>query len=273
MTMPYYRLMGQIFVATETWDDIPDVMEAMSKVGLTKDEIDEGRSLVEQGEKLVERRRKEAGGERIAAHGVHTACEELEMWVHSAKANLRRRVDDPEVTERAIGHGLHAHDHTVSVIAGVFRTLGVLRTDPRVRQGYERQQSLKDLIVRGSRLLAKLFDCTVSMVGEISTSRRSDVFSELRDHQNTMEAWVVDLANSAEQLGDQPEILGLVGYLPEGVGIPMGGSSFAVPLHQRAQHDEIPDPDETGPTAGWSAGRQGRNRENMGEGFVNPKFD
>lgn len=272
MTMPYYRLMGQIFVAVETWDSIPDVREAMSKVGLTKDEVDEGRSLVEKGEKLVEKRREDAGGERIAYHGVHQAAGEVDMWLQTVKFQLRDRVDDQEVLDRAVGHGLHAHDHTVTVVASVFRTLGVLRTDPRVEAAYDRRQSLHDLIVRGQTLLAKLFDCTVSLVGEISTSRRSDVFSELRQHQQLMHQWVVELARTAAQLEDQPEILGLAGYLPEGVGLPAGGTSFAVPLHKRAQHDEVPAADEAGSTSGWSAGRQGRNRENLGDGFVEPNF-
>lgn len=273
MTMPYYRLMGQIFVAVETWDSVPDVREAMSKVGLTKDDVERGRELVETGERLVEQRREQAGGDRIAVHGVHQAASELDMWVQSVKFSLRDRVDDEEVLERAIGHGLHSGDHTVTVIAGVFRTLGVLRTDPRVKEAFDRPQSLHDLIVRGHTLLDKLFDWTVTLVGEITTSRRSDVFSKLRDHQEEMNHWVVQLARVAEQLRDNPGILGQAGYVPDGVGLPAGGTSFAVPLHKRAQHDEVPRPDEAGSTEGWSAGRQGRNRENMGEGFVEPKFD
>ncbi len=272
MTMPYYRLMGQIFVAVETWDSVPDVREAFSKVGLTNDVVEQGRGLVEAGEKLVEKRRQQAGGDRIAVHGVHTAADEVGMWVQSVKVSLRDRVDDPEVIELAVDHGLHAHDHTVTVIAGAFRTLGVLRTDPRVEEAYRRPRSLHDLIVRGATLLDKLFDSTVTLVGEISTSRRSDVFSELRDHQQKMNEWVVKLARTAEELRDEPKVLGLAGYLPEGVGLPAGGTSFAVPLHKRAQHDEVPLADEAGSTSGWSAGRQGRNRENMGDGFVEPSF-
>lgn len=273
MTMPYYRLMGQILMAVETWDSIPDVREAMSKVGLTKDDIDDGRQLVETGEALVEKRREEAGGERIAFHGVHQAANELDMWLQTAKFQLRDRVGDDEVLERATEHGVHADDHTVTVIASTFRMLGVLRTDPRVEASYDRAQTLHDLIVRGSSLLAKLLDCTVSLVGEISTSRKSEVFSELRQHQDRMDEWVVELARTAEELSDQPEILGLVGYIPDDVGLPAGGMSFAVPLHKRAQHDEAPDPSDAGPTSGWSAGRQGRNRENLGGGFVDPSFE
>lgn len=272
MTLPYYRLMGQIFVAIETWDSLPDVREAMSKVGLTTDQIDEGRRLVDEGQALVARRREEAGGDRIAFHSVHQAAAEVEMWLQTVKAGLRSRVDDEEVMQRAIDHGLHAHDHTVTAIASTLRTMGVLRTDERVREGYDRPGTLHDLLIRGKTLLAKLVECTEVMVADAVTSRRSDVFAELRAHQDKMNDWVIDFAGSAEQIKDQPELLGLVGYVPEGVGLPAGGTSFAVPLHKRARR-EAPDPEATGSTSGWSIGRQGRNRENMGKGFVEPTFE
>ena len=273
MNLPYYRLMGQIFVAIETWDSLPDVREAMSKVGLTKDQIDEGRSLVEEGQKLVNRRREEAGGERIAFHNAHQAAAEVEMWLQTVTFSLRGRVDDEaQVMERAIEHGLHADDHNVTVIASTLRTLGVLCTDERVKAGYDRRQTLHDLLVRGQTLLAKLVECTEVMVADGATARRSDIFAELRDHQQKMNDWVVALAESAQQIKEQAEILGLLGYVPEGVGLPTGGTSFAVPLHKRARR-EAPDPAGPGSTSGWSIGRQGRNRENMGKGFLEPTFE
>ncbi len=272
MTLPFYRLMGQIFVAVETWDSLPDVREAMSKVGLTKDQVDEGRRLVKKGQELVARRREEAGGDRIASHNVHQAAAEVEMWLQTVKFSLRDRLDGPDVIERAVDHGLHADDHTVTVVGAALRTLGVMRTDERVEQAYKRKQTLHDLLVRGHTLLAKLIECTDVVVAEAATARRSEVFQKLRAHRAAMDVWTVDLVQAAEAIREQPEILGLVGYVPEGVGLPAGGMSFAVPLHKRAQR-EAPDPDQAGSTSGWSAGRQGRNRENMGKGFVEPIFE
>lgn len=272
MTLPFYRLMGQIFVAVQTWDSLPDVRESMSKVGLTKDEIDAGRKLVDQGEQLVVRRREEAGGERIALHNAHQAANEVEMWLQTARFAIQKRVDDEEVLERAFDHGLHSEDHTVTVIAGALRTLGVMRTDSRIEEAYDRRRSLHDLLVRGHTLLAKLIECTQVVVADAATARPSEVFGELRAHQEQMNQWMVELATSAQRIEDQPEILGLVGYVPDGVGLPSGGTSFAVPLHKRAQR-EAPDPAKAGSTSGWSIGRQGRNRENMGKGFVEPSFE
>ncbi len=272
MTLPYYRLMGQIFVASKTWHSVPDVRETMSKAGLTKDEVDRGLALVEEGQGLVARRRDEAGGDRIAFHSVHQAAAEVEMWFQTVRFSLRDRVDDESVMERAVDHGIHAQDHTVTVIAGALRTLGVLRTEPAIEDSYSRQRSLHDLIVRGQTLLAKLLECTQVFVADASTSRHSTVFEELRVHQRTMNDWLVDFANTCETIKDKPLLLGLMGYLPQGVGLPAGGTSFAVPLHKRAQR-EAPDPSEEGSTSGWSVGRQGRNRENLGPGFVEPVFE
>ena len=272
MTMPYYRLMGQIFVAIETWDSLPDVRESMSKVGLTNDEVEAGRALVKEGEKLVEQRREEAGGDRIAFHGVHQSAAEVEMWLQTVKASLGAKVGDDDVLQRAIDHGLHSKDHTVTAVASTLRTLGVLRTDERIEEGYKRRQSLHDLIVRGQTLLAKLMAATEVLVGDNASSRPSDVFDKIEQHRQKMAEWVVELAVTAEKAKEQPQILGLLGYLPDGVGLPAGGTSFAVPLHKRAQRS-APDPTETGSTSGWSAGRQGRNNENMGKGWVEPKFD
>ncbi len=272
MTMSYYRLMGQIFVAVQTWDNSPDVMEATSKVGLTKDRIAAGRLLVDEGQALIARRQVEAGGDRIAGHSIHTAASEVEMWLQTVRFSLRDRLDDPSVIDRVIDHGLHAEDHTVTVVATALRALGVLRTDPAVEQAYERRQTLRDLIVRGRTLLAKLLECTDVLVRDNVTSLRSDIFDQLEAHRQKMSKWVLELAKSSEKIKDQPEILGLLGYVPQGVGIPAGGTSFAVILHQRAQR-QAPDPTEPGSTSGWSIGRQGRNRENMGKGWVEPTFE
>lgn len=272
MTMSYYRLMGQIFVAVKTWQTLPDVREVMSQVGLTKDRVEAGGQLVTQAERLVARRQVEAGGERIAAHNVHQAANEVEMWLQAVVFSLRDRCDDDQAITRAVEHGIHSSDHTVTVIASALRALGVLRTDTEIGDAFSRRQTLRDLIVRGHTLLAKLLDCTDVLVRDNVTSRKSSVFDELEEHRKTMADWVVDLARNCEEITDQPEILGLLGYVPEGVGVPAGGTSFAVPLHKRAQR-QAPDPTAPGSTSGWSVGRQGRNRENMGKGWVEPTFD
>lgn len=273
MTMPFFRLMGQLFVAVETWDTVPDVREKMSKVGgLTKDQVEKGRELVRAGEELVERAVAEGGENRIALHNLHVAVGELETWFQTIKAGLRGRDVPAEVIDTALDHDLHAHDHAVTATAMALRCLGVLRTDARIEAAYEgRMRSLNDQVMLGQTLMAKAADC-----GDILLATRTGVSDEpvgveLEAHRSAMIQWVEALKMAAAKVGE-PALLGLVGYLPDGVGRPAGGASFAVPLHQRAQR-EAPDPSLAGNGSGWSIGRQGRNRENLGKGFITPSFD
>ncbi len=273
MSMRYYRLLGQLFVAAKSWEMLPDVKEAMSQEGITRDDVDEALSLVEKGESLVQQRRDLAGGDRIAVHAIHTGAEELEMWFQTVKMSLRSKVGSDDVMNLAVDHHIHSPDHTTTVVAGTLRTQGVLRTNDEIAEGYgARRQSLRDLIMRGQTLFAKLMLTTEDLTGDTVTSRSSDIFAKMEEHRQDMAQWLSKVSRAAEALRDRPEVLGLVGYLPEGVGIPSGGGSFAVPLHKRAQR-EAPDPSEKGSTSGWSIGRQGRNRENLGGGFVDPNFE
>ena len=274
MTTPFFRLMGQIFVAVEAWDSLPDVRETMSKVGgLTKDQVEKGRELVKAGESLVERSVSEGGEDRIGGHNLHVAVGEVEIWLQTVKAALRSRVEDQAVIERALEHGLHAHDHTVTVMASALRTLGVLRTDAIIGQAYaDRSRSLHDLVVRGQTFLSRAGDCGDVLLAPRTKVKADPIGAELLALRVRMEKWLEDLDRAAGKASDSPEILGLLGYLPVGVGRPGGGTSFAVPLHQRAQR-AAPDPAQEGSSSGWSIGRQGRNRENLGKGFLTPNFE
>lgn len=271
MTMPFYGLLGQIFIAASTWESLPDVREAMSKAGLTKDQVEQGRKLVAEGEGLVARRDLEGAEDRIAGHNLTQALAELDMWRQTVASALRSKVKSEGAMERAIKHGFFAQDQTVTAIAAAFRALGVLRTDDEIGEALD-ARFLHDLIVRGRTLLSKAL-----MSGEVYLTDRSlgeelPVFGEIRAHGQKLEAWIEELAQAAAKVEGQPHILGLLGYLPDGVGRPDGGTSFAVPLHERAQR-AAPDPTKKGSESGWSIGRQGRNKENLGGGFVEPSFD
>lgn len=269
--MPFYRLMGQIFVAASTWDSLPDVREAMSKAGLTKDQVEAGRKLVAAGEALVTRRDLEGPVDWSASHNLNQALAELDMWIQTVASALRSRVKSDEAMERVIKHGLVAQDHTVTTVAGAIRALGVLRTSKEIEEALG-ERYIHDLIVRGRTLLAKVITSGTVYLTDRSIGDGLAVYKDIQAHGLKMEAWLQELARAAEKVKDKPEILGLVGYLPDGVGRPDGGTSFAVPLHKRAQR-EAPDPTEKGSRSGWSIGRQGRNKENLGGGFIEPSFD
>ena len=274
MSTPFFRLMGQIVVAVETWNAVPDVREKMSKTGgLTKDQVEQGKELVKTGEALAERRVVDGGEDRIAGHNLHVAIGELETWMQTVKSALRiKKVSDQEIG-KVLDHSIHAHDHSVSVIAQSLRALTMLRTSEEIGQAYgERQRSLHDLVVRGKTLLMRASDCGDVLLATPRGVTNDKMGAEIKAHHEKMQAWVVGLGEAAAKVGDSPAVLGLLGYLPDGVGRPGGGTSFAVPLHQRAQRS-APDPDMKGNGSGWSIGRQGRNSENLGKGFIERTFE
>jgi hypothetical protein len=126
------------------------------------------------------------------------------------------------------------------------------------------------LIVRGNTLLRKVLSYTATRLAPTSSAK---IFSELAGQQDEMLRWIEEkLAPAARAIKDRPDALGLIGYLPDGVGLPLGGTSFAVPLHQFAKTD-APDPADARTTSGWSIGRQGGNSENLGKGFIDPTFE
>ena len=271
MSLPLYRLLGQTYLATKSWESNPDVKEALSKAGLTKDRVEAGKKLVEEGQALAAKRIHEGVEDRIAEHATHTAVAELEMWQQTVKAALRGKGVEEAVIEKAIDHHLHAADHAVTAVASALRTLGILRTDESIGAAFPRQRSLHDLVVRGNTLLAKALGCTVVMLAPRGDEAAA-IYGALDGHAEKLQAWVEELGRAVEKARAQEDVLGYVGYLPDGVGRPSGGTSFAVPLHQRAQAAA---PEKTAPRgcAGWSVGRQGRNRENLGKGFVEPTFE
>jgi hypothetical protein len=273
MSMPYYYVMGQIHLAVHTSDHHADVREALGKTRLSKDALEAGRKLVEAGEKLVERKLEEAGEDRIVEHGIHGAIEELEMWMQTVRYRLRKAELDGATIARTMGEDIHPHDHALGAVARTFRILGELRANGAIHDKIGTGRSTHDLIVRGHTLLRKMLNYTETRLAPTSATASMKVFSELAGHGDAMARWVDDkLAPSAQTLAKNPAAVALLGYVPEGVGLPVGGTSFAVPLHQYARSTP-PDPADVRATSGWSIGRQGRNRENLGKGFIDPTFE
>ncbi|RAL22216.1 hypothetical protein DL240_10205 [Lujinxingia litoralis] len=264
--------MGHALVATHTWEEMPDVREAMSKAGLNKDGVDRGKALLAEAEKLVAARKEEAPEDRISEHAIHMAVAELEMWLQTLRVVLQQKVGDAQVIKAALDHHLHGSEHTLSAVAGAMRTLAVLRTDARVAQGLGSERALHDLLIYGQTLLTKVLTLTRQRLEPGLTTTSAPAYDALEAHAARLLAWTAELDRAVAQVGDNLQVVGLIGYVPQGVGLPLGGASFAVPLHLRAQQAP-PDPADSGCTAGWSVGRQGRNRENLGKGFVEPTFE
>ena len=274
MPAPYFHLLGHIFLAVDACEHNSSLADALGKAGFGKERIAKGRDLVDDALELVERKTEEVGEQRIYNHAVHGAADEVEMWKSSAEFRLKKALDDPAVLAKALGKDLHAKDHTVTVIAQALRLIAMVRAEPKINEALGTGRSVEDLIIRGWVLLNKLFkNGDILIAPGASGDPSAEVFADLEDHRQKMIRWVDRLGRASEDLRDQPSLLGELGYVPEGVGMPLGGTAYGVPLHQRAQREDLPDMTDLRPDPGWSAGRQGRNSENLGKGWVKPSFE
>ena len=274
MPTPYFQLLGHVALVVHTCESNPDVASALDAKGFGPSKLKTAQQLLREGEALPDRRDEEVGDERIAEHGVHSAATEVEMWMQTAAFRLKKAVDDEEVLRKALGDAIHAHDHTVTVAAKAFRMMGMIRANPTLHEQFGTDRSVKDLLIRGNTLLAKLFDAGDTW---LSPGHAGDpdheVFAEIEQSRRSLTKWLQKLDEVATLLSDQPAILGELGYVPEDVGLPVGGTGYSITLHERS-HREPPDPNEEPKgDPGWTIGRQGQNNENMGKGWVDPSFD
>jgi len=124
------------------------------------------------------------------------------------------------------------------------------------------------MVNRGHALTGKLFRASDIRLAPEGDEATMSIFAELNRTHAELEAWVNRAAVAAKTAADKDSrLVGRFGIVPQGVGIPCGGHSFAVVLHERGQTD-APDPRNVTDCPGWSVGRQGRNRENLGKGWI-----
>jgi hypothetical protein len=274
MNAPYFHLLAQIYLAVEACEEDSSLAGALEKAGFGASKLGSGRELFEAGQELVDRKAEEAGDDRIYEHNLHGSGEEVEMWKSTAAFQLKKALDDPGLVDQALGKSLHAHNHTVTIVAQALRLIGMVRTHPTIHEKLGSGRKVKDLLVRGLVLLSTLFkNGDILMSPGSAGDPDHAIFDEITERKWRMIEWVGELGAAAQKMSGQPELLGVLGYVPEDVGIPLGGTAYSVPLHEKAQREDLPEFDNLRPDPGWSAGRQGRNRENLGGGWVEPTFE
>ena len=274
MPAPYFHLIGHIFLAVEACEHNSSLTSALGKAGLAKDEIARGRELAETGEQLISRKAEAVGEDRIYEHNLHNSASEVEMWKSTVSFRLKKALDDASLLKKIMGEELHSGNHTVTLVAQSLRIIAMIRAEPKIHEALGSERSIEDLLIRGWTLLNKVYrNGQVLMAPGAAGDPDNAIFEEIAEHEAAMLKWIASLGQSTEKMGEQPSLLGELGYVPKGVGLPLGGTSYAVPLHQKAQRSDLPDMADVRPDPGWSAGRQGRNRENLGKGWVTPTFD
>ena len=274
MSAPYFfQLIGHVYLAAHTAHDQESASSALKSAGFGKDRIDAGVKLADRAEELLERMIKTSPDNKTLGHNIHSAVMEVEMWLQTVKMRLKKAKFDHDTIESALGHDLHAHEHTVSAIAQALRAIGTLRAlDEQEVARLGTLQSVRDLIIRGNTLLKKLYKVADEQVTPSQLMPRDQpIFKEFDRVNQEMSAWIQELDRAtAASKTSHIKALGLIGYLPFGAGLPVGGTAFNVTLHERAI-TTAPDPKATVKTSGWSVGRQG-NRENLGNGWLTSEF-
>lgn len=274
MPAPFFQIVGHVFTAVHTCQHDHEVASALVGQGLEQDRLNYGAELVDRGVALPDRRVEEVGDERIVEHGVHTSAAEVEMWMQTVNFKLKKALDDPALIAQAGGEELHSHSHTVEVVAKALRMLGTLRTHPTVHEKLGTGRAVRDDLIRGNTLLEKLYDAGQDLMeAGAANDPSAAVFEDIRQFCRDGVAWLEELDAVAGKFGDRPELLGKLGFVPDGVGLPAGGTGYSITLHERSER-RPPDPDEVvRPDPSWTIGRQGQNKENMGKGWVDPSFE
>ena len=274
MTAPYFQLLGHLLAATHTCEHNKELASALVGQGLGQDQINSGAELAEFGASLPNRKVEETGDERIVEHGVHTSATEVEMWMQTVRSRLRNESVDVALIEKTGGEDLHSDEHVVEVAARALRMMGMLRTNETIHDAIGTGRSTRDLLIRGNTLMSKFFIAGDKLMSPGSKGDPdAEVFQDIKDFERKATDWLRELEEAVEGLTDRPELLGELAFLPEGVGLPTGGTGYSITLHERSEK-RPPDPnEEVRPDPSWTIGRQGQNRENMGKGWVEPSFD
>lgn len=268
MSVSFHQLLGHVAAADAGFHDSAELGQLLAKAGLSKDLMAGAHDLAHKGEAVwTTYTAKEEN--RIGDHNVHLAVTELEMWAQTVKTILRTKLA-ADVIATAMGTNIHAADHTTTAIAQAYRTLAMMRTDEKVQSCFKNERQLHDVAQRGWALLKKLFRTCDTRLDAVSKEGQAAA-ADVEAYQAKLAAWIEKLDAAAAKLGSHAHLLGLLGYVPDGVGRPVGGTAFGVVLHEKGQ-GAIPNPKDAKPTSGWSIGRQGRNRENLGKGWVEPTF-
>jgi hypothetical protein len=266
---PYLQLVGHTFLAVHSADRSAAVKNVLADRGFGVDQLGAGERLAEEAVELFDRRAEEVVDERITHHEVHAHAGEVDMWMQTAEFRLEDAVEDAQLLAKVLGYDIHCDEHIIEVVARALRMLGMIRTDETIHEKLGTGRSVKDLLIRGHTMLRKLVDtCEKYLSPSHAGDPEAAVFDDLDASHDALTEWLHELDEGVDALEDRPDILGEIGYVPDDVGLPLGGTGYSITLHERS-HREPPAPgSEEGRDPSWTIGRQGRNNENMGKGWV-----
>jgi len=257
-----YLSLAEVVLFLQTVDHRSDIRAVLDSAGYSAAVHAEGVALLDRGREVIVEVVEEIQTDTTVMHLVHAAATELEQWVEIARF-ASRSLHEPERGLLA-GRDIHHEDHTLSVIAHALRFLAIARNSEELRGDLGDARALADLLQRGNTLLVKALRLAR---GSLSPKLRMDEARALADPVNRQTTEWLERVGAIGQraLGNSPVQLGALGLLAAGAA-PLGGVAGNVTRHENAQrHAPVDGPSPADP--GWSVGRQGRNRLNVGRGF------
>ena len=268
MAQSYLELLGHVVTASHSIKESGDLAAGLQKAGFGKDRAAAGAKLAHAAEDLIKQKVEQIGEDRTREHALHWATQELEMWMQTVTYRVKKSVEEESARDLVVAEGLHAHDHGVTVVAKALRMMAMMRCDERVYDRLGGADATREILNRGHALAKKLYRASEIRLAPEGEEADLAVFADLAEMRLKLEAWLAELSEAAPSVGEKDlRLLGRLGFVPAGMAIPIGGTSRAVVLHERGQTD-APDPNDVYDCEGWSIGRQGRNSENTGKGWV-----
>lgn len=268
MVHSYLHLLGQVLTATFAARESGDLSAALTKGGLSKDAIAAGEKLASKAEQLIREKIDTIGEDRTHEHAMHAATQELEMWMQTVSFLAKKSIgEEDSLRSLLLAPDLHTHDHAVTSVARALRMMSMMRCDDRVIEAFGGEEKTRNTINRGHALTTKVFRASDIRLSPQGDEHRETIFAKLDATHKELEKWVETAAQAAHAVAEKDlRLVGRFGIVPDGAGLPSGGYSFAVLLHARGQ-TAAPSPHRAD-CPGWSVGRQGRNGENLGKGWV-----
>lgn len=264
MAQSFFYLLGHAVVAADGFSHSEELIKALKNNGASKELLTDATEMMHRGEALLVKKTESCGEDRIREHGLHFASDEAEMWLESVRRKLKNSGLDSEKKNKLYAVGLHSHDHAVTVVARMIRAISTISTDSEIAEKLGKERELRDVLNRGNAALSRLIK-----TGEIKMRAKEDqdrlkVFHDIKLYIQDISKWMDEIVKYSADF-KTPELYGWLGLVSKNVGIPVGGASFAVTLHERGQ--TTAPVGESDPCSGWSIGRKG-NTENLGEGFL-----
>ncbi len=264
MATPIFDALAQASLFLDTLGRHSGLRSLLDASGYSQSLHDAGKKAVHDAQEALDSVAHELQDDKIPGHLVHTAVAELEMWQETARARARKALGDDPRLPILMGDHVHGPSHTATAMARALRFESSLRLDADLRDLFGGARSAEDLLQRGKALLRKLN----RLAEDDAHPAKTDADGLLRAPSAALRAWL-DKAQpiAARALAGRPDELGLLGFVPADLGAPLGGTAFNVTRHAQTRR-EAPVGGPSDPDPSWSVGRQGRNREDVGKGYI-----